>query len=129
MITYVHIYDLEKKKSNSIHTKTVMLIPELELRSFRILAVCFISYTFKVFSNELALTCIIWKIIEKFKEMKCMRANRGKQGFLLPSLPVIMTMVHCSLFPLSTKISLHVTLSNLSPLFTFFQKGLSVKEI
>ena len=118
MITYVHIYDLEKKKSNSIHTKTVMLIPELELRSFRILAVCFISYTFKVFSNELALTCIIWKIIEKFKEMKCMRANRGKQGFLLPSLPVIMTMVHCSLFPLSTKISLHVTLSLIFHLYS-----------
>ena len=86
-----------------------MLIPGLELRSLGILEVCFISYTFKVFSNELALTCIIWKIIQNFKQMKCMHANRGKQVFLLLSLPVITTMVHRSLFPSSTKISLYVT--------------------
>lgn len=82
-----------------------MLIPGLELRSLGILEVCFISYTFKDFSNELALTCIIWKIIQNFKylQMKCTHANRGRQVFLLLSLSVITTLVHRSLFPSSTK--------------------------
>lgn len=119
-------YMILKKKSNSIHTKTIMLIPGLELRSFGILEVCFISYTFKVFSNELALTCIIWKIIQNFKEMKCMHANRGKEVFLLPSLPVITTMVHCFI---NKNFFACYPLFNLPPLFTFFQKGPAVEEI
>ena len=106
-----------------------MLIPGLELRSLGILEVCFISYTFKVFSNELALTCIIWKIIQNFKQMKCMHANGGNKSsfssLFLSSRPWF--IAHC--FPHLQKFLCMLPLLNLPPLFTFFQKGLSVKEI
>lgn len=47
----------------------------------------------------------------------------------IPSTPVIPTIVHCPFFSSPTKISAHISLSSLPPLFILTQKGVPVKEI